>query len=112
MIVLTIIITRISIILVPEVDIIIFNVVIHHIWFGVIIVLLGLFIPKKNVSAKILFYGVGLGLALDQVVFTLLGSGKDAEYWAWPSSLGTILLTILFFPFRKKVLNFLLNKKR
>ena len=107
--VLTILITRISIIIVPEVDIKLMDVVIHHFWFGVILMIFGLIIPKQNINPKILLYGIGAGLIIDQLVFMILGAGKDKEYWALPSLLSTIIITLVIYPIRIKVTNFLLR---
>lgn len=106
----TILISRISIIIVPEVDIKFLDIVAHHFWFGVILMAIGFFIPKKIVYPKILLYGIGAGLIIDQLVFMILGAGQDKEYWALPSLLGTIIIAGIIFPIRQKVTNFLLKK--
>lgn len=110
LILLTILVTRISIILVPEVDIKLSNIIIHHFWFGVILIVLGFFISKKRVDSKILIYGIGTGLIIDQFVFMLLGAGQDKEYWALPSLLGTIIIAVIIFPVRTKIINFLISR--
>jgi len=103
----TILITRISIIIVPEVNIKFLDIVIHHFWFGVILMIIGLIIPKQKVYPKILLYGIGAGLIIDQLIFMILGAGKDKEYWALPSLLGTIIIALVIYPIRTKVTNFL-----
>ena len=105
----TILIARISIIIVPEVDIKFLDIVIHHFWFGVILMIIGLIIPKQKVYPKILLYGIGAGLIIDQLIFMILGAGKDKEYWALPSLLGTIIIALVIYPIRTKVTNFLLK---
>jgi peptidoglycan/LPS O-acetylase OafA/YrhL len=109
LLILTIIVTRLSVFLIPEVDINLFGFIVHHFWFGVILVLIGLVVPKKYDWAKIVFYAIGLGLIVDQLVFIILGAGKDAQYWALPSLLGTIILTLIILPFRAKISNWLLK---
>ncbi len=105
----TILIARISIMIVPEVDIKFLDIVIHHFWFGVILMIIGLIIPKQKVYPKILLYGIGTGLMIDQLIFMILGAGKDKEYWALPSLLGTIIIILIIYPIRTKFTNFLLK---
>ncbi len=105
----TILIIRISIIIVPEVDIKFLDIVIHHFWFGVILMIIGVIVPKQKVYPKILLYGIGAGLIVDQLIFMILGAGKDKEYWALPSLLGTIIIVLVIYPIRTKVTNFLLK---
>ena len=102
LILITILITRISIIIIPEVNITLFNIIIHHFWFGVILMLIGLFIPKKLFIFKIGIYGIGAGLIIDQLIFMILGAGQDKEYWAFPSLIGMIIMTFIVFELRKK----------
>lgn len=106
---LTIIFIRISILILPEVDIRFLNVVIHHFWLGVILIMLSLSIQKQKVYIKILVYGIGFGLILDQLIFMILGAGKDKEYWALPSLLGTVIMIVVVFPIRAKLTSFFKN---
>ena len=106
----TILISRIYIIIVPEVDVKFLNIIIHHFWFGVISMAIGFLIPKQKVYSKIWLYGIGAGLIIDQLVFMVLGAGQDKEYWAPPSLLGTIIIALVIFPIRQKITNFLLKK--
>lgn len=101
----TILITRLSVFLVPEVNITFVGIVIHHFWFGVVLLLCVLFIPEKH-SARIFLYGVGSGFFVDQLVFILLGAGTDAEYWSLPSVMGTVVLAGMIFFIRRKVIQF------
>ena len=105
--ILTIIIARISIIVFPEFDIKFLGVIIHHFWFGVILLAIGLIISEKYESLKLYFYSIGVGLMVDQLVFMILGAGRDKEYWALPSLLGTILLAIIIYPMRARIINVL-----
>ena len=107
--IITILITRSSIIIVPEVDIKYLDIIIHHFWFGVVLLIIGLIIPKQNVYPKILLYGIGAGLIIDQLIFMILGAGKDKEYWALPSLLGTLIIALIIYPIRTKATNFLLK---
>ena len=56
--------------------------------------IISLIIPKQKVYPKILLYGIGVGLIIDQLIFMILGAGKDKEYWALPSLLGTIIIAL------------------
>jgi hypothetical protein len=107
--ILTIIIIRISIILVPEVDIEFFGIIIHHFYLGLFLILFGLVVPKQKLSFKILIYGIGMGLLFDQLIFIILGAGKDKEYWAPFSLYSTIIFSLILYPFRKKLINLLLK---
>lgn len=110
--ILTILIARITIIIVPEVDIKFLDIVIHHFWFGVLLMIIGLIIPKLKTYPKILIYGIGAGLIADQLVFMILGAGKDKEYWTLISLLGMIIIAIMIYPIRTKLTNFLLKGKK
>ncbi|MAG78228.1 hypothetical protein CL616_02570 [archaeon] len=82
----TILILRVSVLLVPEVDVTFFNVIVHHFWFGIPIFVLGYFLRKSWIL------GVGLGFMIDQLFFLLLGGGGDIEYWGLPSMSGVLVL--------------------
>lgn len=110
LVIITILILRISILLVPEVDITAGSIIIHHFWFGVILFLVGLIMPKRSEYLHIFLYGIGMGLIIDQSVFMMLGAGRDKEYWALPSLLGAIIIASVLFPIRQKLTNFLLQK--
>lgn len=96
--ILTILITRLSIYLVPEVDITVFGTIIHHFWIGIALITLSQIIKKASILNP-----AGLGLAADQLIFILLGAGKDAQYWAAPSIIGTIIITSIVFILRKNI---------
>ena len=101
--ILTILIIRVSILVVPEVDMKIFDIVIHHFLIGIILVLIGILIPKQKDYLKIFIYAIGIGLIIDQAVFMILGAGMDKEYWALPSLIGTGVLAGIVFFFRNKI---------
>ena len=101
----TILVTRLSVFLIPEVDVTFGGIIIHHFWFGAILLLGALFIPENN-PFRIWLYAVGSGLFVDQLVFMILGAGNDKEYWSLPSVLGTIVLTGLIFFTRKRLVQF------
>ena len=109
LLILTIISIRLGVFLIPEVDVSFIGLNIHHFWFGVIIVLIALIVPKKYDWVKIVLYAIGLGLIVDQLVFMLLGAGKDAQYWALPSLFGAIIIALIILPFRQKITDWLLK---
>jgi len=94
---------------VPEVDVKFFKVIVHHFWFGVILAIAGFVIPKQKIFPKILLYGIGIGLIVDQLIFMILGAGNDKEYWALPSLLGMIILVSILYPIRTKLTNILIE---
>lgn len=109
LVLLTVLIIRISIFLIPEVTIKIFGLTAHHFWFGLALILIGIFIPKKKDILRIIFCSVGIGLFIDQLMFMILGAGMDKEYWALPSLISALFLLLIIFPFRKKMTGFLLK---
>jgi len=98
--VLTIILVRLLVFLIPDVEITLGNFVVHHFWFGVLLLILGILVKRK---IRFWFVAIGLGLALDQLVFILLGGGRDAQYWAWPSVVSVVVLAIFVFALRKRL---------
>ena len=97
----TIVFLRVSVLIFPEKNFELFGLIIHHFWFGVPLIVASLFFRRGNVKTCI--FAIGLGYIIDQIVFMILGAGFDKEYWALPSLLGTIVLVLLIFPFRKKI---------
>ncbi len=109
-IVLTILIMRLSkLIFLQNIHFSINGIIIHHFWFGLVLLLIGFFIPKKKKIAKILLSGIGLGLVIDESIFMILGGGLDREYWKLPSVIGAVLVAIIVYPFRKRIEEFLLK---
>jgi len=96
--VLTIISIRLGVFLLPERDLMLFGIVIHHFLIGLALALIALLF-RKTTPATILF-PIGLGLAADQLIFILLGAGKDAQYWSPGSVLGAIILALAIYPLR------------
>jgi hypothetical protein len=92
---------------VPEVDIKIFRTTIHHFWFGILLGALSYPLSLINYLLGVIALGIGLGLAADEFVFMLNGAGRDKQYWAAPSVLGTIVLLIVIFYFRTTLVSLL-----
>jgi hypothetical protein len=102
--ILTIVLIRVGVFLIPNVDIVFWNVVIHHFWFGVVLLIAWLLIKENKIG--IYSFGIGSGLMVDQLAFILLGSGGDFEYWG-PSLLGAVVLAVLIYFFRRKIVKWL-----
>lgn len=102
----TIFLIRLWVIIFPERDTYFLGFLIHHLWYGIILLLISFFIPRKSIF-KIYLSAIGLGFVIDQMIFMLLGAGRDKEYWALPSLLGTIILIISIYPLRRKIIDFL-----
>lgn len=100
LIVCTVLVIRLSVFLVPNIDIHVGDINIHHFWFGIILILISLLVSKR--SPKFWLWGIGIGLAIDQLFFMLLGAGTDTEYWAGASVYGAIICLIIVFILRKK----------
>ena len=101
----TILVTRLSVFLIPEVDVTVVGLVIHHFWFGAILLFCAFLIPENH-SFRMLLYGVGSGLFADQLVFMLLGAGNDKQYWSLPSISGVAVFIVVIFFIRKIFIQF------
>jgi len=83
------------------------GIVIHHFWIGILLLSTGFFIPKNKKIAKILLYGIGMGLIIDESMFMVFGGGLDMEYWKLQSVIGAAIVAICIYPLRKKLEKFL-----
>lgn len=101
----TIVITRLSVFFIPNVDIYLGDWIVHHFWFGVILISFIFVIPKEHKTIRSILFGIGAGFILDQLVFMILGAGGDKEYWALPSSMSITIFTILIFFTREKLIS-------
>ena len=83
--IITIVIIRFGVWLVPEVDMKIGPLVIHHYVFGLLLVGLTLFLSLVFGFNQYLGYvlAIGLGLFIDELGFIMIGGKKDKEYWSW-----------------------------
>ncbi len=72
----------------------------HHIYTGVILMLLSLAVPKKY--SKVVL-GIGLGLFLDELihVFHLLGIVEETDYWSATSIITTVVGYCAIFLFSR-----------
>ena len=110
----TILIVRLGVFFIPNVDVMVGEFIIHHFWFGILLMMIGWFVRKRYIG--IVLFAMGLGLFIDEFVFMLFGAGGDVEYWGW-FSVGCvgILIGFVFFlrgrifyfmqkPFKGKIL--------
>lgn len=98
MMIVTITLMRFGVLILPEIDIEIFGIVIHHFWFGIALIIFALLVRKQAYAWIIA--AIGLGLSIDELVFMLLGAGGDAEYFSLISWISIAPLTIVVFIFR------------
>ena len=108
-IVFTVIVIRVSVFIIPEIDVRFLGIVVHHFWFGIFPITAGFLLSKKCEYCKLFLYGIGAGLMIDEMLFMILGGGSDEEYWTIFSSIGTIVIIVLILPVRAHLLNFLLR---
>ena len=83
--------------------------IIHHFWFGFIILAIGMLISNSYPTLKTIFYGIGFGPIIDELVFMLIGGGGFANYLSIPSWIGAAASTLLLFLFRAKILDIFLG---
>ena len=99
---------RLGVKLIPDKDVILFGVIIHHFWIGVLMVLIGWLLPEIA-YVSILLFGIGLGLIADHLIYMFLGAGGDPEYWAKGSTIGAAFTLLVLFIFRVPVYSLLLG---
>src|SRR3989344_9199191 len=113
LVILTILFERLSIYFSPrEIHLEIFGIIIHHFWFGVIILVVSFLISEKSMHlVKLCLGAIGTGLICNELIFMLFGAGLYPQYWSLPSIIGMIFMAFFFFFFLQSISNFLLNKK-
>lgn len=89
----TILIMRFLVFLVPNVDIMLGPILIHHAVFGAILLLFSLALKKS--TFKLVLFAIGLGLVIDQATFLIIRGVGDADYWSPISLIGTIAFIVL-----------------
>jgi len=62
----------------------------HHMYTGVVLMIVSAILPKK--SSK-LFFGIGIGLFIDELIhlFHILGITTATDYWSFKSIVTTLL---------------------
>ena len=104
----TVLAIRLGVKLIPNKDVKIFGVIIHHFWMGVALVVIGWFLP--NIAyVSVLIFAIGLGLIADHLIYMILGAGGDKEYWAKGSLIGAGAMLILVFIFRSQLFSLFLG---
>ena len=88
----TVLVARLSVVFFPGREIKVFDFVIHHFWYGIVILVLAYLLPKDIKLLRFMILGIGLGFVLDELVFMILGGGDDVAYWAPLSLAGTVIL--------------------
>ncbi len=108
----TVLAIRLSVFLVPNIDINVSGFIVHHFWFGLFMILVSLLI--SNNLTRIYLCSIGIGLTIDQLFFMLSGAGGDKEYWSILSIYGAIFSLIIIFLLRKIIVSNLrfLHKQR
>jgi hypothetical protein len=78
--------------------------IIHHFWIGMLLVLLSWLLSPKYTILRAVLFPIGLGLVADELVYILLGGRTVSEYWSNYSVWGAIMMAILIFLIRKKLI--------
>ncbi|MEK6835248.1 MAG: hypothetical protein AABX61_03235 [Nanoarchaeota archaeon] len=105
-IILTILIARLSVIIFPNKSLYINGIHIHHLWYGVILILVAVFL-KNYKEVKFYCHAIGIGLITDELVFIVVLGGEINLYFNTISILGMIILLLIIYQFRKKIIKFL-----
>ena len=103
LILLTVLVIRAGVYFIPNRDFILFGKVIHHMWVGVALFVLSLFVPISIPFLKLLLTAIGLGLFADHFIYMILGAGDDDAYWAQRSLLGAIFMLALLYLMRNSI---------
>lgn len=99
----TILVIRVWVFLFPLRKIIIFGILIHHFWIGIIIILFVLLLPRKYLGLKEILFPIGLGVAVDELIYMILGGGTVKDYWSPYSVSGVIIMMAIIFIFRDSI---------
>ncbi len=102
--ILTIILIRIWIFWFPLRKIIISGIRINHFWVGVILISFLFFISKSYHLLKIVIFSIGLGVITDELVFMIIGNRTINDYWSIYSVFSVIIVMVLVFVFRKRLI--------
>lgn len=90
----TILITRIFLFLKPVPAPTISDFRIHHYMYGLLAIIISLFLHS------LILYAIGLGLFVDELTYLAVGGKTHADNYSTLSLCGTALLIIIFFIFR------------
>lgn len=100
-IIFTIFVIRLVNFLYPK-HLVIYGILIHHFWTGVLLILITILFFRNN-NLRLIFMGIGLGFIIDELGFMILGGGDFPQYWALYSILSIVFLLIIIHIFRKKI---------
>ncbi len=102
----TVIFYRLLIQLIGDRSVYIFGTEIHHLYFGVILLLLTGFTRFFSVSNKLnnldlILFGVGCGLVTDEFIYILFTPGDHSSYFSnisvYGAVISSLILTVLFY---------------
>jgi hypothetical protein len=102
--ILTILAIRTWVFFFPQKKLIINGMAIHHFWIGAIIILSVLLLLNNYNRLKSILFPIGLGLTADELTFIVLGGGTVRNYWSAYSVFGTLIILIVIFLTRKKIM--------
>lgn len=76
---------------------------IHHFWTGLVLTVIAFLLSSKFEKIKLILFGVGLGLLVDEFVFIMVGGYDFEQYWAFYSVVGVFVLLWVVYFFRMKI---------
>ena len=102
---LTILLIRTEVFLYPSNHVSTNGLVVNHFWIGVIFILFVLFLSKSYNKSKLVIFSIGLALVVDELTFIIFSSRTINDYWSVYSILGVIIIMIIIFMYRGKLLD-------
>jgi hypothetical protein len=103
----TIVAIRLWVFFFPLWKIIMNGIIIHHFWIGLIILLIAFVIQKKYTSVVEIIFPVSCGIITDELVYILFRGNTVSQYWSGYSIYGCIVISIIVFIFRRKIVKYL-----
>ena len=101
-IVFTIFVIRLIVFLYPK-HLIINGILIHHLWTGILLIIITILFFRKNDNFRLIFMGAGLGFIIDELGSMISGGEDFPQYWALYSILSVVFLLIIVYIFKKKI---------
>ncbi len=95
---------RLEVFLFPQRKVVIDGTVIHHFWIGLMVLGLFLLVPKAYRWLSTALLAGGLALVVDELAYILFGNGTVPAYWSMVSVTGMVVLALLVFVLRKKII--------
>ena len=106
---LTVLAIRLEVFIFPANKLMVEGLRINHFWVGAILVLVALFSLKNYKALKIIFFPIGLGLLADELMFMIFSNRTINDYWSVYSITGLLIIMIIVFIFREKLLSKIYN---